>query len=152
MSRRIENDPPTGVPAQAWVRRTLAPLALALAAAGCANGSGDTATQPQGPVAYTVTLAPGQKLTLAPLALTLAYLQASDSRCPVGVTCVWAGHASIVLRVSQAGAMPAQVTLGTAAPPTMQLPFDATYQRYTLHLVDLERAPAPKATVRISTP
>ena len=59
-------------------------LILASLVAGCA------APPPEPPLPYTVTLPPAA--TLAFGAATLHYVGAVDSRCPQGVTCIWAGE------------------------------------------------------------
>ena len=40
-----------------------------------------------------------------------------DSRCPKGVTCVWAGNAKILLKVKKDAAKPANVELNTNINP-----------------------------------
>ena len=71
----------------------------------------------------------GEKLTL-----TFQKLLA-DSRCPVGVVCVWAGEAKIRVRAERPPDAPAEFELSTRVP--------AKYLGYELHLVNV--APAPVA-------
>ncbi len=67
--------------------RLLAPLATACLLAACAAAPAiDPPSLPR-----TVTLAPAAVIAVAEGA-TLAYEGADDSRCPQGVTCVWAGE------------------------------------------------------------
>ncbi len=79
------------------MKRTIPIAALALA--GCATASGDAAGRPGEParVAYGglhQNIRVGH-LIVRPVAVT------EDSRCPVGVTCVWGGR--VVLRVRVTG-------------------------------------------------
>jgi hypothetical protein len=67
---------------------------------------------------------------------------ADDSRCPQGVTCVWAGNAKIVLRVTKARRRPASMTLNT-----MLEPKQSSYRGYEIKLVNLD--PYPKKDARI---
>lgn len=49
-------------------------------------------------------LAPGQTVTIAGTGHTVTFESvAEDSRCPTGVTCVWAGNARVSLRLGVAG-------------------------------------------------
>ena len=120
---------------------------LALLAFGCAGAPGGVS--PGAPVA-TVTLAPGQRVSIAKESLDVEYTRFEDSRCPAGATCVWAGHAAVTLRVARAGSAPQVLTIGTAAAPAMNLPYDADYEQYVFHLVQLEPASPRRATVSIS--
>lgn len=66
-----------------------------------------------------------------------------DSRCPVDVTCVWAGNATVELKVSMSDAVDVTVTLNTDLEPKA-----ATIGQHELHLVAL--APVPRSDVRIA--
>jgi hypothetical protein len=46
-----------------------------------------------------------------------------DSRCPVDVTCVWAGNAKVILKLRKMGRRPAQLKLNTGLEPKHQ-PYD----------------------------
>lgn len=66
-----------------------------------------------------------------------------DSRCPVDVTCVWAGNATVELKVSISDAVDTTVTLNTDLEPRA-----TTIGRHELRLVAL--APVPRSDVRIA--
>jgi hypothetical protein len=57
----------------------------------------------------------------------------NDSRCPVDVTCVWAGNAKVALKLSRAGRRTARVELNTGMEPKQKL-----YYGYKVRLVKLE--------------
>jgi hypothetical protein len=57
---------------------------------------------------------------------------AEDSRCPQDVTCVWAGNAKVVLKLSKTGRRAAQATLNTGLEPKHKL-----YYGYDVKLVSL---------------
>jgi hypothetical protein len=57
---------------------------------------------------------------------------AEDSRCPVDVTCVWAGNAKVILKLSKRGRRPAQINLNTGLEPKHKL-----YYGYDVKLVSL---------------
>jgi len=98
------------------------------------------------------TLAPAQEIVLGePVQLTIGesvavrgtplhiYLNAiSDSRCPIGVQCIWQGEAATVLTITGAG---------TARPDTLKLntaPKTVMYGDYRVTLVDV--LPLPRAS------
>src|SRR5215207_8862677 len=72
---------------------------------------------------------------------------ASDSRCPVGVNCVWAGNAEVVFEVGARGRRGrTTLTLNTNASP--ERPGEGRSGRYTLKLVGL--APQPRGDGKIA--
>lgn len=66
----------------------------------------------------------------------------SDSRCPEGVNCFWAGSARVKISVSKDGAAEQIFELETNLEPHF-----AVYQGYTISLTDL--SPYPKNKVEI---
>lgn len=62
-----------------------------------------------------------------------------DSRCPVGVDCVWEGNAKIRIKISKSDMGATTIELNTNLEPTNIL-----FQDYKIHLVRLE--PWPKAS------
>ena len=71
---------------------------------------------------------------------------ASDSRCPVDVTCVWAGNAEVLFEVSAKGGRGKKtLRLNTNASP--ERPGEGGYRRYTLKLVGL--SPQPRSNQKI---
>ena len=123
----------------------------ACAADMSAEGSADVQTT-------TIALAYGQPVFIRQESLVLELIGVTDSRCPPTVACVWTGHAAVALRLTKAGHASEAVAIGTRAPPSMNLPYDATYGNYRLSLVSLEpensidpKVPLPnyRATVSI---
>jgi hypothetical protein len=94
-------------------------LALLLAAPLAACAAGPEATPASGSTAgdhgavdlpATVTLAPGERVFASEPDLPVTFVDVSeDSRCPEGVTCVWAGRAVV------------QVEVGDGEAPTIAL-------------------------------
>lgn len=108
---------------------------------------------------HTIVLARRQQTVIASESLTVELTEINDSRCPVKVTCVWAGHAAVTLQVSKPGSPAGSVVIGSEAPSSMNLPADANYGGYLFHLVELERGnadgstqatPAQRATISVS--
>ena len=122
--------------------RTLTSFAFILALAACTT----TGAQPVNTVAdgSSITLAPGQSAALADNS-RIDYLKlVSDSRCPPGVQCVWAGDGTIALRWTPATGAAQDFELHTTLDPKS---FVAGARTITLHA--LERGDAPKATLQV---
>ena len=81
-------------------RSPLLMLAVMFAVLSCSHDTGSP-TQPVQqsplPAAGTLTLAVGQSVLVAPSIFLKVEKIVSDSRCPTGVTCVWAGETDIAL-------------------------------------------------------
>jgi hypothetical protein len=90
----------------------------------------------------------GQVVTLDGGNLRVRFVRvASDSRCPVDVTCVWAGNAELLFEVGRRGPRGRRtLRLNTSAAP--ERPGEATYGRYTLKLAGL--APQPRSNRKIN--
>ena len=71
------------------------------------------------------------------LSLTLVQVVA-DSRCPEGVTCIWAGQASVMIDADAGNGPSVQVSLTLGDDPAQRA---AVLDRYTLELVKLEPYP-----------
>jgi|ERR1044072_4134071 hypothetical protein len=89
----------------------------------------------------------GRTVTLDGGNLRLRFARvASDSRCPVDVTCVWAGNAEIVVEVSARGWRGWRtLRLNTNASP--ERPGEGEYRRYTVKLVELSPQPHSKRKI-----
>jgi hypothetical protein len=118
-----------------------------------AHAQGSTPPDTQGRVttsdsgtSFTLVIAPGQTQLISSEALSIKLLELTDSRCPVGAHCVWAGQATAKLLVSHAGAAPLALTIGTPTPPGMQLPFQAISGSYKFSLTALEPLPTTQGT------
>ena len=70
---------------------------------------------------------------------------AEDSRCPKGVTCMWAGNAKVLLKVKKNGAKPVDVELNTNSNPRT-----ASYLEYELTLKELRPYPESDVTIKPS--
>ena len=70
---------------------------------------------------------------------------AEDSRCPKGVTCMWAGNAKVLLKVKKNGAKPVDVELNTNSNPRT-----ANYLDYELSLKELKPYPEADVTIKPS--
>ena len=68
-----------------------------------------------------------------------------DSRCPKGVTCVWAGNAKILLKVETDTEKRANVELNTNINPKT-----SRYLEYELSLKELKPYPESNATIKSS--
>ena len=66
---------------------------------------------------------------------------------PIDALCIWAGHASVLVTVTQAGQEGQRLQIGLPAPPEMKLPGEASYRGYRLSLQGLD--PAPRAAVSV---
>jgi hypothetical protein len=64
----------------------------------------------------------GEKVLVEGLRLSFEAVT-EDSRCPVDVTCVWAGNAKVLLKLSRLRRRPAQLKLNTGLEPR-HLPYD----------------------------
>ena len=79
------------------------------------------------------TLKVGQKVTLKDTNLTVRFLAvAEDSRCPVDVTCVWAGNARLEFELLVSDQNRALVSLNTGVEPKA-----AQLKKFKLKLVGL---------------
>jgi hypothetical protein len=135
--------------ARAW----LAVGALLSAGASCHS---QAPSSPETPSASEVVLSPGETAQVQGLAVKFDGVSA-DSRCPLGVTCVWEGDAVVIVTASQPPAAGSAVELHTSG----RFPQEGAHGRYRIELVSL--APQPRegeavppaqyrATLRISTP
>lgn len=80
---------------------TLITCGLLLATSGCAGVQTAAVVEP----GASFTLAPGQTATVKGTDARITFKRVlEDSRCPVDVTCVWAGDAKIEITISRNGA------------------------------------------------
>jgi hypothetical protein len=68
-----------------------------------------------------------------------------DSRCPKGVTCVWAGNAKVLLKVKKDAGKPMDVELNTNINPRT-----SRYLEYELSLKELKPYPEANAPIKSS--
>ena len=129
-------------------------VALALALAGpfaaCNSSPSDGGLDPD-PEAATVVaeigssfeLRPGQTARVGTSGLVVGFRGvATDSRCPVDVTCVWAGDAALRIRLAMRGGDWTPFDLHTTLEPR-----SAAYAGFTLSVVGL--SPEPRSDQQI---
>ncbi len=126
-------------------------FAILLAVAGLAACSPKPAAPPpQAPAAGAALDQPfalrvGQRATVAGAEVTVRVESvASDSRCPTGVQCVWAGNAVVRAVLSQ-GSKAFGAELNTTLDPR-----SVRYLDYTVSLVSLTPHPAQGSTIEPS--
>jgi hypothetical protein len=129
---------------------------IALSAIAVSSCTGSAKCGPEivpcaGPVVVVATagtdfvLAPGQRAALQGTGLVVEFERVvSDSRCPRDVQCVWAGNASVRLRVSRDGAEAWSGALNTYGDSQTR-----TFGDHELRVVSL--APAPVSTSSIES-
>ncbi len=79
-------------------------------------------------------LAPGQSARLDGSALTISFKAVTeDSRCPLGVFCIWAGNGAVSLTVTDGAGVKNQVLLNTTLTPQ-----GVSIGGYEISLVSLE--------------
>ena len=112
------------------VKRTIVLLAM-VASAAC-----DSATSPSGtvPLGQPFELPVGQSATIGDELLTVSFQSVTaDSRCPIGVLCIWAGEGVVALEARRLPSTTAPLVLKTD-------PESATvgqFQGYQIELVEL---------------
>ena len=117
-------------------------LVAAVALAGCGDSLTDPGTTPDpdpavtkasyASIGDTVTLELGASAIFEPAGVEVTFLRlVGDSRCPVGVTCVWEGDAEVEVRVAT-GESGSQVRLHTSLEPRA-----VSIGAYVVQLVDV---------------
>src|SRR5215216_645011 len=66
-----------------------------------------------------------------------------DSRCPVGVDCVWAGNAAVAVKLSKAKGDSASVNLNTNLDPK-----ERSYEQYVITLTKLSPYPKKDSSIK----
>lgn len=90
-------------------------------------------------------LKPGQQATVKGTKLRIKFVAVeNDSRCPIGVTCVWAGNAAAKFQLSY-GKDSKVVTLNTSNVPSFSN--EVEYRGYKISLVNLSPYPQNNRTV-----
>ena len=110
---------------------------LLLACAGQAGGAGQVAAGRE------FKLKAGQMAAVRGERVRVRFVSVTeDSRCPVGVVCVWAGNAKVSVVVEKSGGARAAVELNTGVEPKA-----ASAAGYEIRLVGL--SPHPRVEERI---
>ena len=89
------------------------------------------------------TLRVGEQVLIKETGLKISFSQVEDSRCPKGVTCIWAGNGKVVVQVNEGKAKPIDVELNTMVEPKQN-----RFQQYSIKLVSLN--PYPQKDVKIN--
>ncbi len=138
------------------IKKLLGSLAITglLFAAACAGASGQVSAV----LGQEFVLGPGQTASFAGEDLEIKFTKViSDSRCPQGVVCIWAGEVSCLLEITsggktvekvivESGSSPAQTTFGSYALSFDVQPYpkagqNIAYGDYRLHLT-VSRGPS----------
>jgi hypothetical protein len=86
----------------------------------------------------------GQQVSIKKEGLRISFNSvAEDSRCPQGVTCVWAGNGKVVLKLSKARKRSATMSLNTGLDPKQ-----AAYRGYDVKLVGLNPYPEKNRKIK----
>jgi hypothetical protein len=134
-----------------WSRFAMA-LALLAPIAACSSSPSEPLMNPD-PEAATVVaevgstfdLRPGQTARIGSSGLVVGFRGvAGDSRCPVDVTCVWAGDATLRIRLAMRGGDWSPFDLHTNLEPRT-----AAYTGFTVSVVGL--SPDPRSDQKISS-
>jgi hypothetical protein len=87
-------------------RATLIACSVVIASSSCTAVQTAAVVEPGG----SFTLAPGQTVAVKGINTRITFNRVrEDSRCPVDVTCVWAGDAKIEIVISRSGAEDARI-------------------------------------------
>ena len=131
------------------MRRSIRFLPIILAAlAACSSSEDDLSLEPEAAnvsadTGQTFELKAGQTARVGNAGLVIGFRGvASDSRCPVDVTCVWQGDAELRMQASMARRAWTPLTLHTGVEPR-----SAQFQNYTITVVSL--TPEPREGQRI---
>jgi len=87
---------------------------------------------------------PGEQVTLGDHSMLRYVRLVSDSRCPPGVKCIWAGDAEVAFEWTAASAAAQPFSLHTGKDPKQQ-----SVGERRLTLLSLARGDAPEAQLRI---
>lgn len=113
--------------------------ALALLVATCASTPPVTL-----PSSVNVVLAIGASKRVPDTSLSIKVESVNDSRCPTGVTCVWAGDAAVKIQMTAPKTAPASAVLHTnigSAPP-------AVHDGWRIKLVNVTPVPTTNGPPR----
>ena len=124
----------------------LALLALFASLPDCGRvGRGESPAAPQNPpLGREFRLKPGEVAVIGGEDLRVGFeAVTSDSRCPAGVSCIWAGEATVKVWTQHPSSRKAVHELHTPG----RGPAEASYLGYTLRLVGL--APYPREVLKI---
>lgn len=111
--------------------KALRQLSLSLLLVACSDRVQTTAKLNE-----PIVLSPGQAQVIPSTSLTLEFLKVeSDSRCPIDVSCVTGGQATVLLNLKHPGAESTRLSLGLPQPDR------ATWLGYQIRVLDLRPYP-----------
>ena len=128
----------------------LATLPFIVLLSGCAASAGnrltcETPTEQNPALGSSFNLRYGERSTLAGENLTLTFVQVlQESRCPVGVQCIWEGNARVGVRAGKPPSGSATLELNTSR----RYDTEATYQGYKVHLLNVVPHPGHGHTLQ----
>jgi hypothetical protein len=115
---------------------------------GVALACDSSPSGPEGPVVRTgepFELRAGESASIEGADLTVTFLGVTgDSRCPLNVACVWAGDASVKIRLRKAGLADAEAELHSNGD---QGPQEVTHDGYRIAFRKLEPYPRDGVTI-----
>lgn len=121
------------------MRMALVSLGLTLVACAASRAGDASAVSPGRPF----TLAAGERASISTTGVTIGFAGVvADSRCPIGVTCVWAGNAEARLTIESPGSETIRASLNTHTDPD-------NLRAFGLQVRLMEVAPHPRADVKI---
>lgn len=122
------------------MRRLVIVILLSAAVVGCRDAptSGDFELDPAPELDSDIDVEVGKRIVFRDEGFTIRFRKVvSDSRCPIGYACVWAGNAKIRVAVEPiTGGLGHVFELNTYLEPKQ-----ASYAAYTIHLVALNPYP-----------
>ncbi|HEV2860590.1 MAG TPA: hypothetical protein VGX48_06270 [Pyrinomonadaceae bacterium] len=120
---------------------------LVLASVALLGGPGGSGAAESARVGREFKVRVGQVVTFGGESLRLRFREvAEDSRCPVGVACVWAGNAEVMLEVGgRRGGLKRTLKLNTNA--SSQKAGEGKYGRFTIKLVELNPRPSREGKI-----
>jgi hypothetical protein len=116
---------------------------LFLLLAALAGAGPGTLTNTRAPLNKEFRIKVGQQVTIKKLSIKFSAVN-SESRCPTGVQCIWAGNAAIVVEVSKKNNRAVHATLNTN---TAVQPNELDYKAYKIKLVALNPYPRINQTI-----
>ena len=86
----------------------------------------------------------GQKAHIKSEGLNISFSSVTeDSRCPVGVDCIWAGNAAVAVKLSKAKGDSASVNLNTDLDPK-----ERSFEQYVITLTKLSPYPKKDSSIK----
>jgi hypothetical protein len=117
--------------------------ALFLLLAALAGAAPNTLAKTKAQLNEEFRIKVGQQVTIKKLSIKFSAVN-SESRCPTGVQCIWAGNAAIAVEIAKKNKKPVPATLNTN---TGVQPNELDYKGYKIKLVGLNPYPKINETI-----